>query len=522
MSTAESLPCRRARIPKPENSGIKNFSIVARKFVLFRDLCYSVIHMQSISRKGTKDLTVGNPYKVILQFALPVFLSQLFQQLYSAADAFVVGRFLGTESLGGVTASGSLIFLLTSFFDGTAVGAGIIISRYFGAKDEKNVSRAIHTNIAFGLVSGVLLTVLGVTLTPIFLRWMNTDEMLLPKAVEYLRYYFMGNIAMIMYNICRSIMNAIGDSKRPLFYLIFSSLINIGLDLLFIGVFRFGVWSAAVATVISQTMSVILCFAYLLKKGKIFSVNIRKIRFHKDMLIEIIRFGLPTGIQNSVIGFANVIVQSQINVFNGFATTAYGINGKIEGFGFLPITSFSMALTTFVGQNLGAKQYERVKKGARFGILGGIIAAELIGVIVFFSAPYLVRIFDDNPSVSEFAVKHMHITSLFYFLLSFSHCVAAICRGAGKSFVPMIVMLCVWCVLRVIYIAVVTALHADIAFIYMAYPITWTISSLIYLIYYLKSDWIHGFDKKSAFLRLKSNAAPESVAPESDEVSRNE
>lgn len=451
----------------------------------------------SVSQKGTKDLTAGNPYKVILLFALPIFLSQLFQQLYSAADALVVGQFLGTESLGGIAASGNLIFLITSFFDGMAIGAGIIISRYFGEKNADKVSRAIHTNIAFGLVAGAFLTIFGVTLTPIFLKWMNTDENLLPKAIEYLRYYFMGNIAMIMYNTCRSIMNALGDSKRPLFYLIFSSILNVLLDLLFIGVFHFGVWAAAVATVISQATSVILCFAYLLKKGNIFTVSFKKIRFHKDMLLEIIRFGLPAGVQNSVIGFANVIVQSQINSFGGFATTAYGVNGKIEGFGFLPITSFSMALTTFISQNLGAKNYDRVKKGARFGILGGIVAAEIIGVIVFFSSPYLIRLFDKTSEVISFATKHMHTTSLFYFLLAFSHCIAAVCRGAGKSFVPMIIMLCIWCVLRVIYIAVVMLLKCDIVFIYMAYPITWAISSLIYLIYYLASDWIHGFEKKS-------------------------
>ena len=468
------------------------------KILLSFFICDIVLLMtDSISKKGTKDLTIGNPYKAILLFALPVFLSQLFQQLYSAADALVVGQFLGTESLGGIAASGNLIFLITSFFDGMAIGAGIVISRYFGEKNTDKLSRAIHTNIAFGLVAGAFLTIFGVTLTPIFLKWMNTDEDLLPNAIEYLRYYFMGNIAVSMYNICRSIMNALGDSKRPLFYLIFSSILNVLLDLLFIGIFHFGVWAAAVATVISQATSVILCFAYLLKKGKIFTVSLKKIRFHKDILLEIIRFGLPAGVQNSVIGFANVIVQSQINSFGGFATTAYGVNSKIEGFGFLPITSFSLALTTFVGQNLGAKKYDRVKKGARFGILGGIIVAEIIGVIVFFSSPYLIRLFDKTPEVIYFAKRNMQITAFFYFLLAYSHCVASLCRGAGKSFVPMIIMISVWCVLRVIYISIVMMLKCDIIYIYLAYPITWAISSVIYLIYYLTSDWIHGFDKKS-------------------------
>lgn len=445
---------------------------------------------------GVKDMTVGDPYKLMVGFAMPVFLSQLFQQLYNTADAFIVGRYLDTNALAAVTSSGTLIFMLTSFFIGTAMGGGVVISRYFGAADADRVSRSIHTLFAFGLVSGVALSAVGVAFTPTLLQWMNTDPEVMPAAVEYFRYYFMGGLAMVMYNICRSIMNALGDSQRPLRYLIFSSVLNILLDWLFIGGFRWGVWSAAVATVISQAASVILCMAYLMKKGNPFTLELRKLRFHGDMLREIIRYGLPSGVQNSVISVANVIVQSQINTFKGMATAAYGVHAKIEGFGFLPITSFNMAATTFVSQNLGARQYERAKKGARFSILAAVVLAEIIGVLVYAFASQLIAIFDDTPEVVALGVQQARTVALFYFLLAFSHSVAAICRGAGKAFVPMLVMLSVWCVLRVAYIALVMNLFNEIGYIYWAYPLTWAISSAIYLIYYLKSDWVHGFDGK--------------------------
>lgn len=444
--------------------------------------------------RTTRDMTQGNPYGHMVAFAMPVLLSQIFQQLYNTADTFIVGKFLGTDALAAVSSSGTLIFLLTSFFVGTTMGSGVVISRYFGAGDGENISRAVHTNIAFGLVSSVILTVFGVAFTPTFLTWMKTDPTVLPQAIEYFRYYFLGATAMIMYNVCRSIMNAVGDSRRPLFYLIFSSVLNILLDLLFVAVFRWGVWSAAVATVISQAASVVLCCFQLMKKGQIYSVSLRKIRFHKDMLVEIIRYGLPSGIQNSVIGFANVIVQTQINSFGKFATAGYGVHAKIEGFAFLPITSFNMATTTFISQNLGAREFDRAKKGARFGILAATVAAEVIGVLNYVFAPALVGFFDSTPEVLEHGVTQARTVALFYCLLAFSHAIAAICRGAGKAFVPMTIMLSVWCVFRIAYIETVVHIFHDISYIYWAYPITWGISSIIYMIYYKHSDWVHGFE----------------------------
>lgn len=444
--------------------------------------------------ESVKDMTQGNPYSQIIAFALPIFLSQVFQQLYNTADTLIVGRFLGTNALAAVSSSGTLIFLLVSFFNGTSMGAGVVVSKYFGAKDNDKISRAIHTNIVFSLLCGVVLTFVGVFLTPTFLVWMKTDPDVLPEAIEYFRYYFLGSLAMIMYNACRGIMSALGDSKRPLYYLIFSSLLNVALDVLFVAGFGWGVWSAAVATVLSQAASVVLCLRHLLVKDQIYSIQLKKLRIDKAMLLEILRYGLPAGVQNSVIAFANTIVQTQINSFGKYATAAYGTHGKIEGFAFLPIVSFNMAISTFISQNLGAGLHNRVKQGARFGIVAAVLMAELIGVLCYIFAPQLIGLFDNNAEVIRLGTMQARTVSLFFFLLAYSHSIAAVCRGAGKAFVPMFIMLGVWCVLRICYIAYVSHTFGELSYIYWAYPITWAISSVMYLIYYLKGDWIHGFD----------------------------
>ena len=370
------------------------------------------------------------------------------------------------------------------------MGAGVTISRYFGAGDYDRVSRAIHTDVMLGLISGVILTVVGVWLTPTFLRWMGTAPEVLPDAIAYFRYYFIGVLAVVMYNMCKSIMNALGDSKRPLYYLIISSLTNIVLDLLFIGAFHWGVWSAAVATTISQAVSMILCMIHLMKKGTIYQVELKKLRIDREMLGQIIRYGLPSGVQNSVIGFANVIVQSNINSFGKVAMAAYGAYSKLEGFAFLPITSFTSAITTFVGQNLGAGELRRTRQGARFGILCSVIIAEAVGALLYWLAPILIKAFTQESAAIAFGVQKMRTCSLFFCLLALSHCLAAVMRGAGRAVIPMISMLSFWCVVRVAIITVATPIYLSIAVVNWVYPITWALSSIFLLIYYYKADWL--------------------------------
>ena len=441
-------------------------------------------------------LTSGSIWRGMLFFALPILLGNIFQQLYNTADAFIVGRFLDKNAYAAVSSSGSLIFLLVGFFNGIAVGAGVVIARYYGAKDNEKLQTAAHTTLAFGLTAGIVLTVLGMTLTPQLLRLMKTDADVLPNSIDYFRMYFAGSIAIVMYNLCVGILQAVGDSRHPLYYLILSSLVNIALDLLFVGVFHWGVWSAALATSISQFVSLGLCIFRLCHYDTVYRVRLRKIRFHLPMLKQVIHFGLPSGVQNSIIAFANVIVQSNINAFGSNAMAGCGTYAKLEGFAFLPITCFTMALTTFVSQNLGAKAYDRVKKGIRVGIFCSVTIAETIALLIFIFSPKLIGLFTSDAQSIAFGVMHERTTTPFFFLLAYSHCMAAIFRGAGKSTVPMLVMLLCWCIIRVTYVTFAVKFFPVLQTVSWAYPITWGLSTLVFTLYYFKSDWMHAFEKR--------------------------
>lgn len=449
-----------------------------------------------MSNTKSTALTEGSIPKQIIGFAIPLFLGQMFQQFYNMADSLIVGNFLGDEALASVTSTGSLIFLLVGFFNGTAMGAGVVISRYFGAKQYEKVRIAVHTDVAFGIVSGIVMSIIGVLFTPQILKWMGTPSDVFPNSVMYLRVYFCGSLAVVLYNVCKSILQAVGDSKRPLYYLIVSSVVNIILDLLFCGLFRLGVEFAALATILSQFLSLALCMGRLMKIEEVYQIHLKEICMEKEMLKQIISIGLPSGVQNSIISIANVVVQSNINAFGTAAMAGCGSYSKIEGFGFLPITCFSMALTTFVGQNLGAKQYDRVKKGAIFGIVCAITLAETMGVFIYTFAPQLIPLFGGDVETVSYGVLQARTVTLFYFLLSFSHASAAIMRGAGKSTVPMIVMMISWCGIRITYITLIAKQFGNIQMVFFAYPITWSISSVIFLVYLLKADWMHNFERQ--------------------------
>lgn len=452
----------------------------------------------TMDRKTPKPttLTEGCIWKQLVAFAFPLFVGNLFQQLYNTADSLIVGNFLGSNALAAVSSSGNLIFLMVGFFQGISVGAGVVIARYFGARDFKEVKKAVHTTVAFGLAAGIFLTVFGTILTSRILIWMGTPADVLPESTIYFRIYFMGSLSFVMYNVFVGILQSIGDSRHPLLYLVISSVINILLDLLFVAVLGMGVGSAAAATILSQFFSAFLClFRLMYKSPEEYRVYLKYIRFDMPMLQQIIANGLPAGFQNSIIALANVVVQSNINKFGKMAVAGSGAYSKIEGFGFLPITCFAMALTTFISQNLGARQYERAKKGARFGILCSVIMAELVGIFIYFTIPVLIAAFNRTPKVIAYGTTHARITTLFYFLLSFSHCIAGILRGAGKAAVPMFTMLCFWCIIRVSYITAILHFIPEIRMIFWAYPLTWSLSSIVFLIYFIKADWVHGFEK---------------------------
>ncbi len=437
------------------------------------------------------DLTKGPIGKQILQFTVPLLLGNIFQQFYNAADTVIVGKFVGREALAAVGSSGALINLLVSILMGVAVGAGVVVSRYYGAKQYTEMRATIHTTIAFGLIAGAVMSVLGVAITPVILRWMQTPESVMASSVLYFRIYFAGVLTTVMYNIGSGIYRALGDSKRPLYFLIISTIINIVLDLLFVAVFHMGIGGAAVATVVAQGLSMVLVFYKMMREDTVYRVSWREIRIHRRFLRQIIAIGLPSGIQNGIVSLSNVVVQSNINSFGDIAMAGCGAYNKLDGFALLPAGSFSLALSTFVSQNIGAEQYDRAKKGAAFGLVAAMAISELAGVFIYFAAPQLVGFFNDDPEVIRYGVLMARNIVFAYALVAYSNAMAGVLRGAGLSRVPMFVMVGCWCVLRVLWIQIMIPLTQDIRVVFWSYPITWTVSVTILTIYFFKVDWLH-------------------------------
>ena len=434
-------------------------------------------------------MTEGTIWKILVKFAFPLFLGGLFQQLYNAADSFVVGKFCGDDALAAVSSSGSLCFLLIGFFQGVFMGGSVVISNRYGADDKEGVDKAIHTLVVFSLCIGAALSVLGVIFTPTILRLMGTPENIMPNSVLYFRIYCSGLMALVLYNTATGIFQSLGDSKHPLYYLIIASVANIILDLLFVAVFKMGVAGAALATVLGQLLSAVLAFGYLISGKFIVKIQIKKLKADKDVFKKVIKLGLPGGVQNSVIALANVVVQSNINAFGHNAMAGCGSYFKIEGFVFIPIMSVTMAMTTFIGQNLGANNKERAIKGGRTGLFMTVLFSEIVGVTFFLTAPYLIRLFSNTPEVLEYGIRQAKVETLFYCFLGFSHGCAAILRGTGRTMSPMVVMLSVWCVFRIFYITIMVHYFNNIVVVFSAYPVTWFLSSVILFVAVKKIDW---------------------------------
>ena len=439
-------------------------------------------------------MTEGPIAGAIIRFAIPLFLGNLFQQMYNSVDSLIVGNHLGNSALAAVSSTGTLIQLMIGFFQGVFLGAGVLVARFFGARMMDHMRRAIHTTVTVALLVGCFLSVVGIFLTPLILDLMGTPDDIFDLAVSYIRVYFAGAMGLILYNACSGIMQAVGDSKHPLYFLIISSLTNICMDLLFIRVFHWGVFSAALATIIAQFLSAVMGITRLMRADDESRLQLKYLGLDFDMIRQILNFGLPSGLQNSIINFANVIVQSNINSFGTMAVAGLGAYGKIDGFAFLPVTSFNAAITTFVGQNLGAKQYDRAKRGSRFGLICAVTIAELIGLILIAFDTQLISAFTKEPQAIAYGLDKLHICAPFYCLLAASHGFAAVLRGAGKAKVPMVVMLSCWCIFRVTFISVLIPITHSINVVNWVYPVTWSLSTVILFIYYHKANWVHGLD----------------------------
>ena len=441
--------------------------------------------------KKTRLMTEGSIWKNLLLFSVPLILGNLLQQLYNTADSIIVGNFLGSNALAAVGSSGSPIYLLIGFSQGIAVGAGVVVAQYLGAKDRKDAQDAIHTSLAIAVILGLLLTVSGILFSRTLLVWMNTPAEVLGDAVTYMQIYFGGVLFSVVYNMAAGILNAAGNSRKSLVYLGIASVTNILLDLILIAGLRMGVAGAAIATDLSQLVSCVLSLAFLTRVKEDYQVTLRNIRVTPKMASRIIRIGLPTGIQNMVISFSNVLVQSSVNSYGAAAMAGFAAYMKIDGFNILPVSSFSMAATTFVGQNYGAGKIDRVKKGMWVTLGMGILYTLITGALLLLFQDPIMRLFTSDDAVVAFGVTAMHYFCPFYFLLAILHGLAGAVRGTGKSVPPMVVLLVSLCLFRVVWIQFILPLFHSIDGVFVLYPVSWAFGALLMIAYAWKGDWMH-------------------------------
>ena len=448
--------------------------------------------------KKSTVMTEGSIWKKILFFSIPLILGNLFQQLYNTVDSIIVGNYIGSEALAAVGSSGSLINLLIGFCIGASAGAGVVIAQFYGAQDREGVRKAVHTTIAIAIAAGAVLTVVGIVATPILLKAMGTPQEVFDQASIYLKVYFGGILFSVVYNMSAGILNAVGNSKRSLVYLMIAATSNIFLDLLFVVVLKMGIVGVAIATDISQLLSCIFIILFLVRSEDVYRVKLKDIRCYDNLLGKILKIGLPTGVQNIVISLSNVIVQSSVNSFGAVAMAGFAAYIKVDGFNILPVLSFSMAATTFVGQNVGAGRLDRVKKGMYVSVAMGIIYTVCTGILLLTFAPQVIGVFTQNVKVVEYGVYIMKFFCPFYWMLGILHILAGTIRGTGKTMQAMVVFLFSLCIFRVLWIWGAMSVSHKIGGVMLGYPLSWLVGLVMILIYVWKGNWMpYGMKKDS-------------------------
>lgn len=442
----------------------------------------------------TTMMTEGSVVKNILFFSVPLILGNLLQQLYNTVDSIIVGNYVGSNALAAIGSSTSLVYLLIAFSQGVSVGAGVVISQRLGQKNKEGVQTSVHTALALAGILGIILTVGGILFSKEILLWMNTPEEVLTDAVTYLRLYSAGMVFNVVYNMAAGILNAAGNSKRSLGYLAIASVTNLILDLVFIVGMKTGIAGAAIATNIGQIVSCVLAIWFLVRTQTDYKVCLSKIKIHKATAGLIIKIGLPTGFQNMVISLSNILVQSSVNSFGANAMAGFGAYMKVDGFNVLPVTSFGMAATTFVGQNYGAGKLERVKRGMWMTLGIGIIYTITTGILLLTFSETIMQLFSHDPAVIAYGRQAMRFFCPFYWVLSILHALSGTVRGTGKSIPPMIVLLVSLCLFRVLWVQFVMPNIASIEGIFMLYPISWAIGSGLMILYTWKGKWLIDYE----------------------------
>lgn len=444
----------------------------------------------------TTMMTEGSVVKNILFFSVPLILGNLLQQLYNTVDSIIVGNYVGSNALAAIGSSTSLVYLLIAFSQGVSVGAGVVISQRLGQKNKEGVQTSVHTALALAGILGIILTVGGILFSKEILLWMNTPEEVLTDAVTYLRLYSAGMVFNVVYNMAAGILNAAGNSRRSLGYLAIASVTNLILDLVFIVGMKTGIAGAAIATNIGQMISCVLAIWFLVRAQTDYKVYLNKIKIHKSTAGLIIKIGLPTGFQNMVISLSNILVQSSVNSFGANAMAGFGAYMKVDGFNVLPVTSFGMAATTFVGQNFGAGKTERVKRGMWITLGIGILYTITTGILLLIFSETIMHLFSNDSAVIAYGQQAMHFFCPFYWVLSILHALSGTVRGTGKSIPPMVVLLISLCFFSVLWVQFVMPNIASIEGIFMLYPISWAIGSGLMILYTWKGKWLINYEKR--------------------------
>lgn len=445
-------------------------------------------------------MTEGNIWKHMLRFSVPTAIGLLFQQLYNTVDTLVVGQFVGQQAQAAVGSTGPIINTIVGFCAGLATGASVVISQRYGAHDREGLGKAVHTTVALTFLVSLIATVVGQIIITPMLRFMQTPEDVMPESGSYLSIYFAGVSGVLFYNLGSGILRAVGDSRRPLVFLIISALLNTVLDLLFVLAFGMGVNGVAYATVLSQVVSALLILITLTKEKGDYGIRWRKLRIDRQSFVRILQLGLPSSIQAAITAFSNVFVQSYINAFGSACMAGYGVYGKIDAFALIPVQSISMSSTTFVGQNWGAGKPGRAREGVRTATVMSLVSTAVLGLIVFVLARPLMSFFSPEEEVIEYGIRFIRIVTPFYIAICFNQIYAGALRGVGDATMPTVIMLASFVVFRQIYLAVTKALGAGFIAVALAYPVGWILCSTLLIIRYSRSVLV-----KNATVSAKTN-----------------
>ncbi|MBQ4258192.1 MAG: MATE family efflux transporter [Clostridia bacterium] len=436
-------------------------------------------------RKSSVNLTQGNILKQIILFALPILVGQIVQNLYNSVDSIVVGNAVGTTALAAVSSSSDISHLIIGFFTGLSTGAGVLFSRYFGAGDQKNLHDSIHTALTFATILGTFMTVVGIILTPFLLNIVDCPEDVYAEAESYLRIYFIGVLFTAMYNVASGVLRAVGDSRSPFVFLIISSATNIILDLLLVLAFGLGVIGTAIATIVSQLLSVVLVTVKMLRTDDVYKLVLKDLGIKKDLLLKVMYLGLPAAVQASLTSISNLFVQRYINQFGSAAMAGIGAAKKIDRFAGMVAQSVGLAAATFVGQNYGAKKFHRAYRGIRICLLICAVFVLVVGSTIYFNADFFIRIFTSDSEAIFYGVAMMTTMLPFYYVQSVNQVFANAVRGFGKSLAVMFCSISGMIVCRQIFLAISMHYNYDIHNIYIGFPVGWGFAALFVFIYYI-------------------------------------